>query len=236
MDEAKPDPKIKKGRDVRMMFSSIAPRYDLLNHLLSLNIDKYWRRKAIAALGPKSGLIYLDVCTGTGDFALELNKREGLKIAGLDFSSEMLKIAEQKSKDSGIRFIAGDALDLPFKENSFDGAMVAFGIRNFENLEKGLSSVARILKKDAKFVILEFPHKVGGVFGPFFNCYFRNILPLIGKMVSKDGFAYTYLPESTKHFPPEPELKELFEMRGFNIVSFKKRTMGIVLEIVLKKI
>jgi demethylmenaquinone methyltransferase / 2-methoxy-6-polyprenyl-1,4-benzoquinol methylase len=234
MASVKPDPKTKKGEDVRGMFSSIAPKYDLLNHLLSFNIDKCWRKKAIDALDPKSGGRYLDVCTGTGDFAFELLKRQGTMAVGVDFSEEMLRYAEAKKNDfTDVFFAAGDAMELPFKEGVFDGAMAAFGIRNFEGLEKGLLSVAKVLKKDSRFVVLEFPHKVGGIFGPLFNFYFRAVLPMLGRMISKDSFAYNYLPESTRHFPDDEALKKLFEKCGFEIVSFKKRTMGIVLEILL---
>ena len=231
-----PDPGTRRGGEVRRMFSAIAPRYDLLNHLLSLNIDRCWRKKAAKALGPEAGKLYLDLCCGTGDFALELMKREGVKVVGVDFSAGMLKIAEKKRNGrSGLKLSAGDALSLPFKDGSFDGGTVAFGIRNFEKLEEGMSEIRRVMKKDAGFVVLEFPHKVGGFFGPLFNLYFRVVLPMLGRMISKDSFAYNYLPESTKHFPPDAELKELFGKCGFEIVSFKKRTIGIVFEAIIKK-
>jgi len=236
MVKTAPDPGTRKGEDVAGMFSAIAPRYDLLNHLLSLNFDKRWRSKAVDALSPRKGCLYLDVCCGTGDFALELIKREGIKVVGVDFSEGMLRIAQEKRGGSaGPKLAAGDALRLPFKDGSFDGGTVAFGVRNFEDLEKGMKEILRVLKKEAKFVVLEFPHKVTGIFGPFFNFYFRYILPLIGRVISKDSFAYTYLPESTKHFPPDAELKELFGRCGFELVSFKKPTFGIVFEAVIKK-
>ena len=231
-----PDPGTRRGGEVRRMFSSIAPRYDLLNHLLSLNIDRCWRKKAAKALAPEPGKLYLDLCCGTGDFALELMKREGVNVVGVDFSAGMLKIAEKKRNGrSGLKLSAGDALSLPFKDGSFDGGTVAFGIRNFEKLEEGMSEIRRVMKKDAGFVVLEFPHKVGGIFGPLFNFYFRKILPLIGRLISKDSFAYTYLPESVGHFPADYELKELFARCGFEVVSFRKRTFGIVFEALLKK-
>jgi demethylmenaquinone methyltransferase / 2-methoxy-6-polyprenyl-1,4-benzoquinol methylase len=225
-----PDPKIRKGDDVRGMFSKIAPKYDILNHLLSLNFDKRWRKKAVEHFEAKENETYLDLCCGTGDFGIELKNRQNTNVIGADFSLEMLKIAAKKT--SQICYISGDALKLPFKESVFSGAMVGFGIRNFEDLEAGLKEANRVLKPGAKFVILEFPRKVTGFFGPLFNFYFKNILPLIGRMISKDNFAYTYLPESTKHFPGEAELKELLRECGFEIVSFKKRTMGIVFEAV----
>lgn len=231
-----PDPGTRRGGEVRLMFSAIAPRYDLLNHLLSLNIDRYWRKKAAKALGPEAGKLYLDLCCGTGDFSLELMKREGVKVVGVDFSAEMLRIAEGKrSGRSALKLAAGDALSLPFKDGSFDGGTVAFGIRNFEKLEEGMNEICRVMKKGAGFVVLEFPHKVGGVLGPLFNFYFRNILPLIGRLISKDSFAYTYLPESVGHFPADEELKELFARCGFELLSFRKRTLGIVLEAAIKK-
>ncbi len=236
MELAGPDPKSRKGGEVRKMFSAIAPRYDLLNHLLSLNIDRYWRKKAAKALAPEESGLYLDVCCGTGDFALELLKLKGVMVVGVDFSVEMLKIAAgKKCGNEGLKLAAGDALRLPFRDGLFDGGTVAFGIRNFEELEKGMSEISRVMKKDARFVILEFPHRVGGVFGPLFNFYFRKVLPMIGRLVSKDSFAYTYLPESVSHFPEDEELKKLFGKCSFEIVTFRKRTFGIVFEAVLIK-
>lgn len=236
MEKTSPDPKTKNANDVRLMFSSIALKYDLLNHLLSFNNDKCWRKNATAALDPESAKLYLDLCAGTGDFSSELFKKADCKVICLDFSFEMAKIAAKKLKEKDkARFVVGDALNLPFGESVFDGVVVAFGVRNYENLEEGILAVAKVLKKNAKFVILEFPHKVGGFFGPFFNFYFRFILPVIGRLISKNSFAYSYLPESTKHFPDDEELKKLFENSGFEIVSFKKRTMGVVLEVVLRK-
>lgn len=227
-------PKEKKGDEIRKMFSQIAPSYDFLNHFLSFHFDKIWRKKAVKIFSPKPNEIYLDLCCGTGDFGIELKKRGETKIIGLDFSLEMLKIARKKTDK--IDFVNGDALLMPFKNETFDGCIVAFGIRNFENLEKGIKETGRILKKDALFVILEFPNKVKGVISPIFKLYFRLLLPLIGRIFSKSEFAYTYLPESTKYFPSKEDLKEIFKRCGYEVVEMKERTFGIVLEITLRRI
>jgi demethylmenaquinone methyltransferase/2-methoxy-6-polyprenyl-1,4-benzoquinol methylase len=226
-------PKDKKSNEIRKMFSSIAPSYDFLNHFLSFHFDKMWRKKAAKRFSPKADEIYLDLCCGTGDFSVQLSKRGETKIIGLDFSLEMLKIA--RGKTDKIYFINGDAMAMPFKDETFDGCIVAFGIRNFENLEKGICEAERVLKKGAPFVILEFPNKVKGVFSPVFKLYFKFILPIIGRIISKNDFAYKYLPESTKFFPSKDELKEIFQKCGFEVVEIKERTFGIVNEIVLQK-
>lgn len=226
--------KYKKSGEIKKMFSSIAPSYDFLNHFLSFYFDKIWRKKAVKIFSPKADEIYLDLCCGTGDFGIQLSKRGETKIVGLDFSIEMLKIARKKTDK--MCFVNGDAMNIPFKDETFDGCIVAFGIRNYEDLEKGIREAQRVLKKGAIFVILEFPNKVKGVFSPLFKLYFRFILPILGKMISKNHFAYKYLPESTKFFPSRDDLKKIFQKCGFELIEFKERTFRIVNEIVLKKI
>lgn len=225
--------KEKKGEEIQRMFSSIAPYYDFLNHFLSFHFDKVWRKNGVKNFSPKKEEIYLDLCCGTGDFGKELKMVEDVKIVGLDFSFEMLKLARKKDKE--IFLINGDALLMPFKDETFDGCLVAFGIRNFENLEMGILEVARVLKKGGLFVILEFPHKVKGFFAPIFNFYFKFVLPVIGKIVSKNDYAYTYLPQSTQSFLEDEKLIEIFKKNNLELVRIKKRTFGIVNEIVLKK-
>ncbi len=227
------DAEKKDSKNVMEMFSKISPRYDFLNHLFSLNFDKLWRKKAAGNFTPQDGEIYLDLCTGTGDFAIEFKKKKKGEVICLDFSFDMLKVAKKKRDD--LFLIRGDALLLPFKDESLDGAMVGFGIRNFEDLKKGLLEVNRILKKKSKFVILEFPKKVEGISGFFFNFYFKRIMPLVGRVFSKDEFAYRYLPLSTEYFKNEEELRTLFDECNFEILSFKKRTSQIVFEAVLIK-
>ncbi len=227
------DPEKKDSKKVMEMFSRISPRYDFLNHLFSLNFDKLWRKRAIKNFAPQNVEIYLDLCSGTGDFAVEFKKIQKGEVVCLDFSFDMLKVAKNKRDD--LFLVQGDALFLPFKDESFDGAMVGFGIRNLEDLKKGLLEVNRILKKNSKFVILEFPKKVEGIFGLFFNFYFKKVMPFVGRIFSKDEFAYRYLPLSTEYFKSEEELRTLFDECNFEVFSYKKRTSGIVFEAVLIK-
>jgi demethylmenaquinone methyltransferase/2-methoxy-6-polyprenyl-1,4-benzoquinol methylase len=227
------DPEKKDSKKVMDMFSRISPRYDFLNHLFSLNCDKLWRKWAVKNFAPQNGEIYLDLCSGTGDFAVEFKKIQKGDVVCLDFSFDMLKVAKNKRDD--LFLVQGDALFVPFKDESFDGAMVGFGIRNLEDLKKGLLEVNRILKKNSKFVILEFPKKVEGIFGLFFNFYFKKVMPFVGRIFSKDEFAYRYLPLSTEYFKSEEELRTLFDECNFEVFSYKKRTSGIVFEAVLIK-
>lgn len=227
------DPSRRKSEDIQTMFSSIARKYDLLNHLLSLNFDKSWRKRGVKKFSFKENELYLDLCSGTGDFGNELKTNYNVNIIGVDFSIEMIKIAKKKYEN--IFYIVGDALNLPFKDESIYGIMVGFGIRNFENLKKGLLEINRVLKKDGEVVIIEFPHKVRGLFGFFFNFYFKKILPFLGKLISKDDSAYRYLPLSTRYFPDDEDFLRLLKECNFNVVSFEKRTFNIIFEVKLQK-
>lgn len=226
-------PREKKSVEVRKMFSHIAPYYDFLNHTLSFGFDLIWRKKSVRNFLPEENQIFLDLCSGTGDFGKELSKRGKAKIIGIDFSLDMLKLARKKTKK--IFFVNADGLSMPFKDGTFDGCIVGFGIRNFEDIEKGICEIARVLKSGGKFLILEFPREVKGIFAPFFNLYFRFILPKIGKWISGSDFAYTYLPLSTKFFPSNENLVKLLEKYGFEEVKIKNRTFGTVIEILAKK-
>ncbi|MCX7829747.1 MAG: bifunctional demethylmenaquinone methyltransferase/2-methoxy-6-polyprenyl-1,4-benzoquinol methylase UbiE [Acidobacteria bacterium] len=226
-------PKEKKGKEIRRMFSNIAPYYDFLNHFLSFNFDKIWRKKAAKIFSPKKDDLYLDLCCGTGDFGIQLAKLSETTIIGVDFSLEMLQIAGKKTKR--LWLVNGDALSMPFKNETFDGCLVAFGIRNFENLERGIIEINRVLKEGSMLVILEFPNKVESVFAPIFNLYFRILLPVVGRIFSKSDFAYKYLPQSVKFFPPNDVLIEMFAKYGFKVEKIKKRTFGIVIEITARK-
>lgn len=221
-----------KKQQVERMFDNIAHRYDFLNRFLSLGIDSVWRRKAIKILNTVKPKSVLDIATGTGDVAFEIQKKlETEKLVGLDLSEGMLKYAREKSKKRGledkITFIKGDSENLEFKDNSFEGVIVSFGVRNFENINKGLSEIYRVLKPGGKLVILEFSKPKKFPVKNLYNFYFTNILPLWGKLISKDQSAYTYLPESVKAFPEGNEFCRIMEQQGFTKVEQKPLTFGI---------
>jgi demethylmenaquinone methyltransferase/2-methoxy-6-polyprenyl-1,4-benzoquinol methylase len=182
-----------KKSQVEDMFDNIAPKYDLLNHVLSMKIDVIWRNKLVEMLKQDKPELVLDVATGTGDLAITVQKGTGANVVGLDLSQQMLNVGIEKIKkqnlDNKITMQKGDAEQLPFEDNKFDGVTVAFGVRNFENLEKGLAELRRVVKENKSIYILEFS-KVEGFLGPFYMFYFKNILPAIGRLVSKDNRAY----------------------------------------------
>ncbi|WP_319592280.1 bifunctional demethylmenaquinone methyltransferase/2-methoxy-6-polyprenyl-1,4-benzoquinol methylase UbiE [uncultured Draconibacterium sp.] len=220
----------KKGQ-VEEMFDNISPRYDLLNHLLSLNIDKIWRRKTINKLRPYQPKTILDIATGTGDFAIAALKLSDVNITGIDISEGMLNVGREKIKvkklDKQIRFKRADSEDLPFNEGEFDAAIVGFGVRNFENLKKGLSEIQRVLKPGGVFFVLEFSKPVSFPFKQIYMFYFTRILPLIGRMVSKDSNAYTYLPESVNEFPDGDRFLAILADVGFVQNECYRQTFGI---------
>jgi demethylmenaquinone methyltransferase/2-methoxy-6-polyprenyl-1,4-benzoquinol methylase len=204
------------------MFTAIAPRYDLLNHLLSLNADRRWRRQAVDAIKWESAPNgrYLDLCAGTLDLAADLAARPGFRgqVIGADFVLPMLVLGRRKS--SLPLPINADALDLPFPDRTFDGAAVSFGVRNLANLSAGLTEAARVLKEGARFVILEFTTPAWQPLRGAYLLYFRRLLPLIGKLVSRHGDAYEYLPASVLEFPEPAALAELMRRSGFSDVSY----------------
>jgi len=220
-----------KAAAVRRMFSSIAPRYDLLNHLLSANVDKVWRRRAVDRLGweraPQG--TYLDNCAGTLDLAVELGRRPGFggRVVGSDFTFAMLERGTGKLAELPIEPACADALTLPFGDRVFDGATVGFGVRNLADLDAGLVEMARVLKPGARLVILEFTTPQWQPFRALYLGYFLRVLPLVGRMVSKHNTAYTYLPESVRHFPEPPELAEKMRRAGFTGVEWKMLSGGI---------
>ena len=219
-----------KKKEVEDMFDNIAPKYDLLNHVLSMKIDVLWRNTLVKWMNADQPKEVLDVATGTGDLAIAVHKGTGAKLVGLDLSQQMLNVGITKIKnsklDDQIEMIKGDAENLPFESNKFDAVSVAFGVRNFENLEKGLSELKRVVKEEKSVYILEFS-KVEGIFGPFYQFYFKNILPQIGKLVSKDNRAYTYLPDSVNAFPFGEKMKTILLNVGFRKVEYKKLSLGI---------
>ena len=217
---------------VREMFSGIAKRYDLLNHLLSLNIDKGWRRKVSGELRDvldRKDAVVLDVACGTGDLSIELRRNSSARIIGTDFCRPMLTVAQ--SKPSGgttpIPYVEGDALRLPFADNSFDAVTIAFGLRNLASVADGLAELFRIIKPGGRLAVLEFSAPVVPGFGKLFNFYFSHILPRIGGAVSGSRGAYEYLPDSVSKFPDQKRLVAMMESTGFGAVKFRNLTGGI---------
>lgn len=219
-----------KKTEVEDMFDNIAPKYDLLNHVLSMKIDVLWRNTLVKWMNKDAPKLVLDVATGTGDLAIAVQKGTGAEVVGLDLSQQMLNVGIDKIKkinlDQKISMQKGDAENLPFEDNKFDAVSVAFGVRNFENLEKGLAELRRVVKENSSVYILEFS-KVEGFLAPFYMFYFKNILPQIGKLVSKDNRAYTYLPDSVNAFPFGEKMKQILLETGFKKVEYKKLSLGI---------
>lgn len=221
-----------KREQVEQMFDNIAHTYDSLNHTLSLGIDKSWRRKAVNTLKRFQPETILDIATGTGDFAILLEKRIHPKeIVGIDISEGMMQVAREKVRQEGlastIRFAREDCAALSFPDNRFDAATVAFGVRNFEELDKALREIHRILNENGHLIILELSTPKSFPMKQLFHCYSKVVLPLIGKMISKDRSAYTYLPKTIQAFPQGEVMKEIITKAGFKEVSFKRLTMGI---------
>mgnify|MGYP003393198981 CR=1 FL=1 len=225
---AKIDSEIEHSRAVRAMFSGIAGRYDLLNHVLSINIDKRWRRKVRAKLADilaDENAVVLDVACGTGDLSIELQTNAKAKVTGTDFCRPMLAVAQDKA--ASIPFVEGDAMQLSFAENSFDAVTIAFGLRNLSNFRNGLIELHRVLKPGGKLVVLEFSAPVVPGFRGAFRFYFSNILPRIGGLISGERGAYEYLPDSVSKFPDQKALAEMMSETGFDNVSFDNLTGGI---------
>jgi demethylmenaquinone methyltransferase/2-methoxy-6-polyprenyl-1,4-benzoquinol methylase len=213
------------------MFAGIARRYDLLNHLLSANIDRRWRRLVADKLRPAliEGTHTLDVACGTGDLALTLSEAGQTRVTGLDFCRPMLEVATRKARERqrGIPFVEADALNLPFAAETFDVVTIAFGLRNLASVEGGLRELFRVLRPGGKIAILEFSHPVVPGFRALFQFYFSRVLPRIGGLVSGSRGAYEYLPDSVSRFPDQKRLAELMREVGFAEVSYQNLTGGI---------
>jgi demethylmenaquinone methyltransferase / 2-methoxy-6-polyprenyl-1,4-benzoquinol methylase len=220
-----------KKAQVAEMFDNISPKYDFLNHLLSAGIDKRWRKKAVKMLAPKKPKVILDIATGTGDFAIAALKLNPEQIIGMDISAGMLEVGKKKMKARKVDHIVdmqlGDSENLPFEENKFDAVIVSFGVRNFENLEKGLSEIHRVLKAGGSLVVIEFSQPERFPMKQLYNFYFKNILPLIGRIVSKDKSAYTYLPESVSVFPYGERFTGILDKLGYKNTKCTPLTFGI---------
>lgn len=216
---------------VKAMFSDIAPRYDLLNHLLSFNVDRRWRRRAIRALDwrREPGGAYMDLCAGTLDVAVELAASAGFagRVVGADFAEPMLRAGRAKAQSRPVLPVTADALRLPVSDASLDGAIVAFGARNLADLDAGLREAHRVLRPGARFVILEFSTPRIRLVRAGYHLYFHHLLPRIGAAISGNRTAYRYLPTSVAHFPSEPALAERLRQAGFRDVSWESLTFGI---------
>ncbi|GGW23296.1 bifunctional demethylmenaquinone methyltransferase/2-methoxy-6-polyprenyl-1,4-benzoquinol methylase UbiE [Arenibacter certesii] len=225
------DSSLGKKEQVTKMFDTISGKYDGLNRVISFGIDIKWRKRVVAIIGKNNPESILDIATGTGDLAINMVQTGAKEIIGLDISPGMLEVGrkkiEAKKLDTTIKMVVGDSENLPFEDNTFDAITVAFGVRNFENLEKGLSEIYRVLKKNGTFVVLEtsnptkFPYKQG------YNFYSKYILPSIGKLFSKDRSAYTYLSESAAVFPHGAAFNNILKKIGFIDVENKPQTFGV---------
>ena len=223
------------GKAVQQMFAEIAPRYDFLNHFLSVSIDRRWRKIAVAEAGEslrgKPSPICLDLCSGTGDLAIELNRGLGVHVVASDFCHPMLIRGLEKvrssRKDDLIPVIEADSLVLPFPDATFDVVTVAFGLRNLEDAELGLSEMRRVLKPGGKAIVLEFSRPVVPVFRQIFEFYFQHILPHLGALISGQNTAYRYLPTSVRRFPAQRELLGIMESVGFKDAGYRNLSGGI---------
>jgi len=232
MSETRTANEIEHAKAVRAMFSGIAGRYDLLNHVLSLNIDKRWRRlvrQRLQTILDDRNAVILDVACGTGDLSIELQSHARAKVIGTDFCRPMLTVAAEKNgaNSLSIPYIEGDAMNLGFANDSFDAVTIAFGLRNLSNFRDGLAELRRVLKPGGRLVVLEFSAPIVPGFRQLFNFYFTRVLPRIGGAVSGSRGAYEYLPDSVSKFPDQTRLVEMMSEIGFSSIDYKNLTGGI---------
>ena len=234
-----PSPEDKAAGKVRAMFSRIAPRYDLLNRLLSGGTDVAWRREAARLLSPAAGERVLDLCSGTGDLALALRcrSRGAARVVAADFTFEMLALGREKFRRKGapIPEAGADGLRLPFPGGTFDGAAAAFGVRNFEDLDRGLRELFRVLKPGGRLVVLEFTPEPAGPLAPLVRFHVKTVVPLLGRLVSRDGSAYQYLPDSVGRWPAPDALAERMRAAGFASVDVHLLAFGVAAAHVARK-
>ena len=220
-----------KKQQIANMFNNISPKYDFLNHFLSLGIDVKWRKKAIKMLEKDAPKHILDVATGTGDFAMEALKLHPEHVTGIDISEGMLDVGRRKIEKKNLSKIInlefGDSENMNFSNNKFDAVIVAFGVRNFEFLDKGLTEIHRVLKKGGKMVVLEFSKPIIFPVKQLYHFYFNHVLPKIGKIVSKNHLAYTYLPKSVREFPFGNDFLSIMKKNGFKNCQCVPLTLGI---------
>lgn len=235
----KPDSMNSEKKNIGQLFDRIAGTYDRFNHLLSLNIDKRWRRKAVKMMRPAGEL--LDVAIGTGDLAIEvLRQGKASRVTGIDLSSEMMKIGEAKVARKGLSdrvdFQLGNALEMPYGDGSFDALTCAYGVRNFSDLDKGLSEMYRVLRSGSELVILEFSYPENRFIRALYDFFFTRIMPAVGRIISKDPSAYTYFMHSVKEFIWGREMADRIASAGFSNVRFKTLTFGISTIYIAEKI
>lgn len=217
-----------KKQQVATMFNNVAGTYDFLNHFFSVGIDKLWRRKLVKLIGIRQPKLILDVATGTADLAIAETALKPEKIIGIDISEKMLDVGREKIKSyPSIELQLGDSENLQFEDNTFDAVSVSFGVRNFENVPAGLSEMRRVLKPSGKVYILEFSKPGNWLVQKLYYFYFCNVLPFVGKLVSKDARAYSYLPESVRLFPDGQKFVELLQQAGYKNIECKPLTFGI---------
>ena len=220
-----------KKEQVADMFNNISPKYDFLNHVLSMGIDIIWRKNAVKILKSKKPTSVLDVATGTADFAIQNTGSGATKITGIDISAGMLDVGRKKIKAKGLDHVIqlrlADSEQLPFDDNSFDAITVGFGVRNFENLEKGLTEMLRVLKPGGTCLILEFSKPQKFPIKQLYQFYFKYILPTVGKLISKDSSAYTYLPDSVDAFPYGERFTSILKTIGYKNTKVRPQTFGI---------
>jgi demethylmenaquinone methyltransferase/2-methoxy-6-polyprenyl-1,4-benzoquinol methylase len=221
-----------KGTQVETMFDNIAQTYETLNHRLSWNIDKYWRKKAMRRLALWKPQTIMDVATGTGDFAILATKMlNPQSVIGVDISEGMMKVGAEKverlNMSDTIKFKKDDCMNLSFADNSFDAVIAAFGIRNFPDLDKGLSEICRVMKKGGRLCILELTEPKGFPMKQLFRIYSHTFLPIYGKLISKDNSAYNYLTATIEAFPQGETMMEIFKKAGFSDANFERLTFGI---------
>ena len=217
-------------KNIGALFDSIASSYDSFNHLLSLNIDRRWRRKAVRMMKPSDEL--LDVAVGTGDLAMEIAMQDkAVHVTGIDISKGMMDIGRRKVEDAGLKgrisFQEESALDMTFPDESFDAVTCAYGVRNFSDLDKGLSEMYRVLKPGAEMMILEFSYPTNRIIRVLYDFFFSNLMPVVGKLLSKNKGAYTYFRDSVKGFIWGEEMADRISSAGFCNVRFKTFTFGI---------
>lgn len=231
-EEIKPYHEGEKGKQVAEMFDNIAPTYDTLNHRLSWNIDRYWRKVTLRSLLPYQPQSILDVATGTGDFALQAAEMlHPVKITGIDISEGMLTIAREKVKRRALttefNLVKEDCMQLSFDDNTFDAVTAAFGIRNFERLDQGLSEMCRVLKKGGRLSIVELTEPVSFPMRQLFHLYSHTVLHAYGRLISKDSSAYSYLTKTIEAFPQGEQMMDILKKAGFAQTAFKRLTFGI---------
>jgi demethylmenaquinone methyltransferase/2-methoxy-6-polyprenyl-1,4-benzoquinol methylase len=233
------DSELGKKEQVKKMFDAISQEYDTLNRVISFGTDVKWRKRVVKIIGSSNPDLILDIATGTGDLAINLTKTNASKIVGLDISEGMLQVGRKKiSKlqlSNTIEMVLGDSESIPFENNSFDAVTVAFGVRNFENLEKGLSEIHRVLKPGGTFVVLETSVPTRSLLKQGYHFYTRKIVPSIGKLFSKDKSAYRYLSESAASFPYGEAFNNILQKIGFIDIENKPQTFGVATIYIAKK-